>query len=106
MSSKFLRADFNFALPSAEIAVMGPQGAVSILYGGELAKHPEPEKRRAELTKELEEKFSSPYQAAKAGSIDAVIEPSRARETLIWAFETLRKKRNPASFDGKGNIPI
>lgn len=106
MSSKFLRGDFNFALPSAEVAVMGPQGAVNILFSKELAEAENKDAKRAELIQEYQDKFASPYQAAKTGSIDSVIEPSRSREMMIWAFEMLNKKRLPGQSAPKGNIPL
>ena len=77
MSSKHIRGDVNYAWPCAEIAVMGPQGAVSILYKAELKAAKDPEKRRAELVQEYVEKFASPFQAAKRGYIDEVIEARR-----------------------------
>ncbi len=108
MSSKYLGGDFNFALPSAEIAVMGPRGAIEILYSKDIKKAA-PEKVEAikeQLTKEYAEKFASPYQTASTGSIDEVIEPSTARQRIIRAIRILRNKRDPKQNPQKGNIPL
>ena len=109
MGSKYLRGDFNFAFPSAEIAVMGPRGAVEILYSRDLKKETDDAKKEAlkqKMTKEYSDKFASPYQAATNGSIDEVIEPSVARQKIIRAFEVLKKKRDPKKNPHKGNIPL
>lgn len=107
MSSKYLRGDFNFSLPSAEIAVMGPRGAIEILYSRQIkeAKDEERDALKAKLAKEYSDKFASPYQTASTGSIDEVIEPASARATLIDAFELLRNKKRRES-GGPGNIPL
>ncbi len=107
MSSKYLRGDFNFSLPSAEIAVMGPRGAIEILYSRQIkeAKEEERDALKARLAKEYSDKFASPYQTASTGSIDEVIEPASARATLIDAFELLSKKKRRES-GGPGNIPL
>lgn len=106
MSSYELGSDFNVAWPSAEIAVMGARGAVNILYKKELAKAKDPEKRRAELADEYEVRFSNPYQAAERGLIEAVIEPSRTRETLIGALAALQAKREKLPPKKIGNMPM
>lgn len=108
MSSKYLRSDFNFALPSAEIAVMGPRGAIEILYSKQIkeAKEEEREELKAKLTKEYSEKFASPYQTASIGSIDEVIEPAESRAKIINAFELLKDKRKPGEHHHTGNIPL
>lgn len=108
MSSKYLRGDINFALPTAEIAVMGPRGAVEILYSKSIKETPESEKEnlRAKLAKDYADKFASPYQTASTGSIDEVIEPCDVRFKIIQAFRLLRNKRVPGSGDPKGNIPL
>ncbi|MBI4375635.1 MAG: acyl-CoA carboxylase subunit beta [Elusimicrobia bacterium] len=109
MSSKHLRGDFNFALPCAEIAVMGPQGAIEILYSRELANAKTPEDRtrlRDRLTSEYSEKFASPYQTASTGSIDEVIEPSQIRYKIIRGLRFLKDKRMPGQFENRGNIPL
>jgi acetyl-CoA carboxylase carboxyltransferase component len=98
MSSKHIRADLNLAWPSAELAVMGPDGAVSIIFRKELAKAKNPEKRKAELVAEYRAKFAHPYIAASRGYIDDVIEPRYTRRRLINGLEILANKRetNPA----------
>lgn len=108
MGSKCLGADFNFALPSAEFAVMGPRGAVEILYAKELNAAPKDkvEELKEKLTKEYADKFASPYQTAASGSIDEVIEPSNARSVIIRALKVLAKKRVPKLNVPKGNIPL
>ncbi|MBI5200276.1 MAG: acyl-CoA carboxylase subunit beta [Elusimicrobia bacterium] len=109
MSSKHMRGDFNFALPSAEIAVMGPKGAVEILYSRELAACKTPEEKdqlRASLCKEYAEKFASPYQTASSGSVDEVIEPSQMRLRVIRALKFLKDKRDPGKHENRGNIPL
>lgn len=108
MSSKYLRGDFNFALPSAEIAVMGPRGAIEILYSKEIKAAPKEkvEEIKERLTKEYAEKFASPYQTASTGSIDEVIEPSSARQRIIRALRILKNKRDPKANPQKGNIPL
>jgi acetyl-CoA carboxylase biotin carboxylase subunit len=105
MSSKHIRGDINLAWPSAEIAVMGPEGAVNIIFRKELAKAKNPDKKRAELVKEYREKFANPYIAASRGYIDDVIEPSTTRARLINALEMLNNKRdkNPSK---KGEIAV
>jgi acetyl-CoA carboxylase carboxyltransferase component len=108
MSSKYLRGDFNFALPSAEIAVMGPRGAIEILYSRDI-KAAEPEKAeeiKAKLAAEYADKFASPYQTASTGSIDEIIEPSTARGRIIHAIRVLKNKRDPRENPKKGNIPL
>ena len=109
MGSKFLRGDFNFAFPSAEIAVMGPRGAVEILYSRDLKKETDPDKQeemKQKLTKEYSDKFASPYQAARNGSIDEIIEPAEARAKIINAFKILKSKRDPKKHPNTGNIPL
>ncbi|ACC98651.1 Putative biotin/[propionyl-CoA-carboxylase (ATP-hydrolyzing)] ligase [Elusimicrobium minutum Pei191] len=107
MSSKYLRGDFNFALPSAEIAVMGPGGAVEILYSKEIkAAGDKAAELKEKLTKEYKDKFASPYQTASTGSIDEVIEPAQAREKIIRAFRILKTKRDARENPKKGNIPL
>src|SRR6266704_2538547 len=93
MSSKHIRADFNFAWPTAEVAVMGPEGAVNIVFRKELEGSDEPEARRAELIADYRERFANPYSAAERGYVDDVIEPRRTRPVLIDALETARTKR-------------
>jgi len=106
MASKHIRADMNFAYPSAEIAVMGPEGAVSILYRKELQKAKDPEALRAEKAREFRDKFANPYVAADRGFIDAVIEPRDTRRRLIAALEMARTKRDRNPPKKHGNIPL
>ena len=96
MSSKHIRADFNFAWPTAEVAVMGPEGAVNIVFRKELEDAKDPDARRAELIEEYKEQFANPYVAAERGYVDDVIEPRRTRPVLIDALKTaITKRRAP-----------
>jgi acetyl-CoA carboxylase carboxyltransferase component len=106
MSSKHIRSDVNLAWPSAEIAVMGPDGAVSIIFRKELADAKDPVKRKSELVAEYREKFASPYVAAERGYIDDVIEPKETRPRLINALEMLGNKRDSNPPKKHGNIPL
>jgi propionyl-CoA carboxylase beta chain len=106
MSSKHIRGDLNFAWPTAELAVMGPDGAVSIIFRRELAESPEPEKRKAELVAEYRQKFANPYVAAERGYLDDVIEPRLTRPRLINALEMLSNKRDANPAKKHGNIPL
>jgi propionyl-CoA carboxylase beta chain len=106
MSSKHIRADFNFAWPTAEIAVMGPEGAVNIVFRRELAEGDDPDARRAELIADYKERFANPYTAAERGYVDEVIEPRRTRPVLIDALETALTKREPRPRRKHGNIPL
>ena len=106
MSSKHVRGDFNFAWPSAEIAVMGPQGAVNILFAKEIKKATDKEARRGELVDEYTKKFANPFLAAQRGYIDEVIEAKKTRPKLIRAFEFLRTKKVEAPKKKHGNIPL
>ena len=106
MSSKHLRGDINLAWPSAEIAVMGPEGAVNIVFRREIAEAADPEATRARLVAEYREKFANPYIAAGRGYIDAVIEPHETRPRLINALEMLQNKRDANPPKKHGNIPL
>ncbi len=106
MSSKHIRADFNFAWPTAEVAVMGPEGAVNIVFRRELEEADDPDARRAKLIEEYKDRFANPYTAAERGYVDDVIEPRRTRPTLISALETARTKREPRPRRKHGNIPL
>jgi propionyl-CoA carboxylase beta chain len=106
MASKHIRTDVNFAWPSAEIAVMGAEGAVGILYRRELSDAQDKEAaRRAKIT-ELEEKFANPYVAAEHGFVDEVIEPAQTRPKLIRALSLLETKRDSNPQRKHGNIPL
>jgi propionyl-CoA carboxylase beta chain len=108
MSSKHIRTDMNFAWPSAEIAVMGPEGAVNIVYKREIEKAVESERDalRAEKVEEFRERFANPYVAAERGYIDAVIEPAETRAKLITALRSLENKRDLNPRKKHGNIPL
>ncbi len=106
MSSKHIRADFNVAWPTAEVAVMGPDGAVNIVFRDEIAEAADPEAHRAELIAEYKERFANPYSAAERGYVDDVIEPRRTRPVLISALETSLTKREPVPKRKHGNIPL
>ncbi len=106
MSSKHIRGDLNLAWPTAELAVMGPEGAVNIIFRKELAEAPDPAARRAELVAEYRQKFANPYVAASRGYIDDVIVPSLTRSRLINALEMLANKRDSNPAKKHGNIPL
>ena len=106
MSSKHIRADFNVAWPSAEVAVMGPEGAVNIVFRKELEEADDPDARRAELIADYRERFADPYTAAERGYVDDVIEPRRTRPVLVDALETSLTKREPRPPRKHGNIPL
>ena len=106
MGSKYLGSDINFAWPSAEIAVMGAQGAVNILYRKEIAESKDVDATRKELVEDYTEKFSNPYLAAERGTIDSVIEPEDSRQYITKAFRTLKTKRDILPARKHGNIPL
>ncbi len=106
MSSKHIRGDVNLAWPTAEIAVMGPDGAVNVIFRKELAKVEDPAKRKAELVEEYRSKFANPYIAASRGYIDDVIEPRETRPRLINALEMLANKRDSNPPKKHGCIPL
>ncbi len=106
MGSRHLRADFVFAWPTAEIAVMGPQGAVNILYGKQLKESKNLEEDRKKLIDEYTEKFANPYKAAEYGFIDDVIEPAHTRIVIIDALNSLINKRKSMPAKKHGNIPL
>jgi propionyl-CoA carboxylase beta chain len=106
MGSKHLGADINLAWPTAQIAVMGAQGAVNILYRRELAAATDPDARRAELITEYEDTLANPYIAAERGYVDAVIKPSETRAQVAKALRALREKRKVLPPKKHGNIPL
>ena len=106
MASKHLRTDVNLAYPTAEIAVMGPEGAVNIVYRRELQKAEDPEKLRQEKVEEFRERFANPYIAAERGWVDAIIEPRDTRPKLITALHMLDNKRDTLPPKKHGNIPL
>jgi acetyl-CoA carboxylase carboxyltransferase component len=106
MCSKHIRADFNVAWPTAEIAVMGPEGAVNVLFRRELAAAKDAAARRSELVSDYTERFANPYVAAERGYIDDVIEPGRTRSELIRALRIAMRKERRRSPRWHGNIPL
>jgi propionyl-CoA carboxylase beta chain len=106
MSSKHIRTDVNYAWPSAEIAVMGPEGAVNVLYRKELAAAADPEALRRQKVAEFREKFANPYVAADRGFVDEVIEPRHTRRKIVAGLEMARSKRDKNPPKKHGNIPL
>ena len=106
MASKHIRTDINYAYPTAEIAVMGPESAVNILNRREFQKAAEPEALRAEKVEEFRRRFANPYIAAERGYVDAVIEPRETRPRLINALRMLESKRDTNPPKKHGNIPL
>ena len=106
MSSKHIRGDFNVAWPTAEIAVMGPEGAVNVIYRRKLAAAENPSALRSKLVAEYREKFANPYQAASHGFVDAVIEPSQTRAVLINALQMLQNKSDSNPPKKHGIMPV
>jgi propionyl-CoA carboxylase beta chain len=106
MSSKHIRTDLNYAWPTAEIAVMGPEGAVNILYKRELDAAPDPARARAEKVEEFREKFANPFVAASRGFLDEVIRPRETRPKLVAALKNLENKRDKNPPKKHGNIPL
>ena len=106
MNSKHLRADVSYAWPTAEIAVMGPEGAVNIVFRRELEQSDDKEAKRAELVTEYEQKFANPYLAADRGYVDDVIDPAETRSRLIKALRMLETKREAVPGRKHGNIPL
>jgi propionyl-CoA carboxylase beta chain len=106
MSSKHIRGDISYAWPSAEIAVMGPEGAVNIIFSHKISEAEDPEAERARLAQEYRDKFANPYVAAARGYIDDVIEPQETRPRLIEALQMLQNKRDTNPPKKHGNIPL
>jgi propionyl-CoA carboxylase beta chain len=106
MSSKHIRCDINYAWPNAEIAVMGPEGAINVLYRKELSEAADPQALRAKLVAEYRLRFANPFIAASRGFIDDVIEPSQTRPRIISALEMLQNKRDKNPPRKHGNIPL
>jgi propionyl-CoA carboxylase beta chain len=106
MSSKHLRTDFNYAWPTAEVAVMGPEGAVNVLYKKELDAANDPVAERAKRVADFREKFASPFIAAAHGFVDEIIQPRATRRKLILALATLNTKREKNPPKKHGNIPL
>ena len=106
MASKHIRADLNYAYPTAEIAVMGPEGAVNIVFRNEIAQAQDPEAARAAYIAEYREKLATPYKAAELGYLDEIIRPRETRPKLIRALQLLRNKRQENPPRKHGNIPL
>jgi len=106
MSSKHVRGDINYAYPTAEIAVMGPDGAVQILFSKEVAAAADPVAKKKELVDNYRETFANPYRAAELGFIDEVILPEETRPKLIQAFELLSNKRQSVPPKKHDNLPL
>jgi propionyl-CoA carboxylase beta chain len=106
MSSKHIRGDYNVAWPSAEMAVMGAEGAVNILYRDEIAKATDPAAERGRRVAEYNDRFASPWIAAELGYLDDVIEPQETRPRLIAALEMLRSKKQVLPQKKHGNPPL
>ena len=106
MGSKHLRGDINYAWPSAEIAVMGPEGAVNIINRRQIADSENPESQREELVENYKNQFANPYIAANRGYIDDVINPSETREKIISSLEMLENKIDSIPPKKHGNIPL
>ena len=106
MSSKYLGTDITYAWPSAEIAVMGAEGAANILYSRQIKAAEDPEAERSRLTQEYQETYLNPYVAAKAGYIDEVIEPAETRQKLIEALAALQNKVETNPPRKHGNMPV
>jgi propionyl-CoA carboxylase beta chain len=106
MASKHIRADFNFAYPTAEIAVMGADGAANVLYAKEISKAADPVAKRAEIVADYNERFANPYVAAGLGYVDEVILPRETRKKLVRALHLLETKRESMPPKKHGNIPL
>lgn len=106
MNSKHIRGDMNYAWPSAEIAVMGPKGAVEIIFKKEIAEAKDPVKKEEELIANYKERFANPFSAAERGYIDDVIEPANTRLRIIRALQMLRTKKQSNPWRKHGNIPL
>jgi propionyl-CoA carboxylase beta chain len=106
MSSKHIRGDVNLAYPTAEIAVMGPDGAVNIIFRNEIEKAKDPVAERDRLVADYRHTFANPYKAAELGYVDEIIQPEDTRPRLIGALEMLRNKRDRNPPKKHGNIPL
>ena len=106
MNSKSIGADLAFAWPSAELAVMGPEGAVEIVYRRDLAEADDPVGRRKELVEEYTERYANPYAAAERGYVDDVIDPAETRRILVRSLALLVSKREDLPKRKHGNMPL
>jgi propionyl-CoA carboxylase beta chain len=106
MASKHIRGDINLAYPTAEVAVMGPEGAVNIIFRNEITRTKNQEKEREDLIKKYRDTFANPYKAAELGYIDAVIYPEDTRRHIADSLEMLKNKRQDNPPKKHGNIPL
>jgi len=106
MSSKHLRGDVNYAWPTAEIAVMGPEGAIEVLYGKEIAASDNPTELQKEKVEEYKELFANPYNAARYGYIDDIIEPRNTRFRIIRSLQQLATKKLTNPLKKHDNLPL
>jgi propionyl-CoA carboxylase beta chain len=106
MSSKHIRGDINYCYPNAEIAVMGAEGAVNVIFRNEIKNAKNPEETRQRLLDEYQEKFASPYKAAELGYVDEIIEPEETRPKIIRALDILKTKVDTNPWRKHGNIPL
>ena len=106
MSSKHIRGDINYCYPTAEIAVMGADGAVNIIFRNEIKDSKNPEETRRQLVADYQEKFASPYKAAELGYVDEIIEPEETRPKIIQALDILKTKVDTNPWRKHGNIPL
>jgi propionyl-CoA carboxylase beta chain len=106
MSSQFLRGDINYAYPTAEAAVMGPDGAVGIIFGKKLQGAENPAQLEEEMVRDYREKFANPYRCAEEGFIEAVIDPQETRCKIVSALEMLKNKQDNNPWKKHGNIPL
>jgi len=106
MNSKSIGADLAYAWPSAELAVMGPEGAVEIVYRRDLAEADDPVGRRKELVEEYTERYANPYAAAERGYVDDVIDPAETRRILVRSLALLVSKREDLPKRKHGNMPL
>jgi acetyl-CoA carboxylase carboxyltransferase component len=106
MNSKHIRADFNYAWPTAEVAVMGPEAAVGVIFRRDIERARDPEARRAALVADYTDHFANPYVAAERGYLDDIIEPAKTRRVLIRSLDLARRKDRPRPPRRHGNIPL
>jgi propionyl-CoA carboxylase beta chain len=106
MASKHIRTDLNLAYPTAEIAVMGPEGAVNVLYRRDIQNAADPDGFRARKVEEFRDKFANPYVAAERGFVDEIIEPRKTRARIVAGLEMTRNKRDKNPPKKHGNIPL
>jgi propionyl-CoA carboxylase beta chain len=106
MASKHLRADVNLAWPTAEVAVMAPEGAVNIVFRKEIQAAKDPVAERARLVQQYRDEYANPYKAAELGYVDEVVKPEDTRPKVIRAFEMLRTKRQESPHKKHGNLPL